>query len=108
MIKAVQQEYFFDTFPGVRLKKLADEGSNVLINFTADPNGNLIEISFVFTNNSTLTPVEIEKLETRLKKEVKFTLNSAAFKNYTYIRVYISVNFKMLMNHGANAIYPQE
>jgi len=84
-------QIFYDIFPEVRLKKLADEDLDLQVNYNLDLQGNVIEISFGFADTSSLTPIEIEELETRLKKEVKFTLNDKVYKGYDYVPHFVGV-----------------
>jgi len=102
--RSLVAKIFYDTFPGSRLKKLADENLDLLIDFDSDLQGNVLEVSFVFKNNISFTPIELEKLEIRLKKEVKFTLNDKVFKGYDYVPITTFVNFKRLINHTADAV----
>jgi hypothetical protein len=104
--KAAISQIFYNDFTENRLKQLADENLTILINFNTDINGNVLELGFTFGDNSTLMPVEIEKLESQLQKQIKFNINAKAFKGSEYIPLFISVDFKRLFNHAPNAVFP--
>jgi hypothetical protein len=104
--RALIVKIFFETFSPERIKDLAQENLNLLIGFDNDLKGNVLEISFSFADNSSLKPVEIEKLETLLKKQVKFTLSDTAFKGWKYVYKGIFVDFKKLSDHTPTAVYP--
>ena len=102
--KALVAQIFYNIFPAERLKKLADENLDLLISTKADLRGNILEMTFIFGNNSSLTPIEIEKLEAELKKQVTFIFNVKAFKDWKYVVPFLSVNFPKLVNHAPNAV----
>jgi hypothetical protein len=104
--KVLVAEIFYNTFSPERLNTLASENLDILIPIETDLQGNIFEITFIFGNNSSLMPTEIEKLETRLKKQIKFTLNDKAFRGWKYVNPFFSVNFKKLVDHAPNAVYP--
>ncbi len=102
--KTLIAQIFYDIFNDARLKKLADEDLNLQINYNVNMHGNVIDISFVFADNTSLKPIEIENLEGRLIKSVKFKLNQKVYEGNTYIPLHNFVNFKRLINHTSDAV----
>jgi len=101
---SVVAQIFYDTFSTQRLQKLANEDLILQVGYSVDLQGNILDVSFVFPNNTSLRPVEIEKLENRLQKEVKYKINNKVYKNDRYILVGNIVTFRRLADHTANAI----
>jgi len=104
--KTILTQIFYSTFSEKRLKQLADENLSILIKFYTDPNGNVLELEFTFGDNSTLMPIEIEKLESQLQKNIKFSFKTDIFQGNTFAPLFYSVNFKRLVDHVPGAVYP--
>jgi hypothetical protein len=64
---------FLEVFNEARIKQLLPENA-LSLNYYVDPNGKVIEVSFLLNKNTLLTPTELEKLEATIKKNVSFKL----------------------------------
>ena len=64
---------FYKVFTKARLEQLTPE-NGILINFYVNPQGKVLDVSFLLNTNTAITAPEIQQLETAIKDNVTFNL----------------------------------
>ena len=71
--KTALLKVFNKVFTTTRIKELLPE-NGIFINFYVNPQGKVLEVNFSLHKNTLITPIELEQLETEIKRDVTFDL----------------------------------
>lgn len=69
-------------------EKLATLQSNkdyIAITYVFYPNGNMMNINFILPTTTLIAPLEIDKIDLRLRKEIKASLKGIHYKDFPVI-----------------------
>lgn len=86
-------ESFKEVFKMDRIKQLAESNDYVTIFVDVDENGLIINIRFALVKESSISPVEIEALETNLLKKMQFEVIGKRFVEPLFYSAPIRVSF---------------
>jgi hypothetical protein len=89
---------FKEAFASERISQLSSKGEKMIIAFCIDEEGNIINLSFLLDNSSSLSTEDIECLENLLIKNVKFEVVGKKINEPIYYRWGFRLTFKEVEN----------
>jgi hypothetical protein len=88
---------FNQVFSDERIKELLPE-KGMFVTFYINPQGKILEVSFMVSKATLVTSTELEKLENAIKANVLFKIRQDSVKDADFFRVSLNVKYERVLN----------